>query len=234
MPQPIGEFVKPDSNGGPRKPVVSEITGGSSDGEIRPPEPQIISGYEAFEPATERINTGAGIGGGSGADAGGGGSTPRITKSGRIDRRTLRGKSDSGAATEKASSDLKANISIPDLLVGIHDIAATFLHIQELQMSEDEAKKLGDAVVEVGKHYNHTVNPKVMAWINLALVGGGLYSTRYMAYKIRIDAEKGPQQVPDKPKPQPVTVPGKQAKAAGGGPAITNPSQLWNEPGESF
>lgn len=222
MQDEIGVFVKPDSRDERGKPDAGENSGGTGDGEIRPPEPQVISGYEAYEPATERI-AGAGSGG-SDRDAGGG---PRLTKSGRVDRRTLRGRTDAGAGAEKVSPDL-TKISIDKILLGIHDTLAALTKIEEFELSKDEAKSYGDAITNVAKHYNTAFDPKKVAIFELVCIMGGIYSTRYMAYSARTKGERGPQLV------QPAPAPKRQPEKTGTGPAITTPSQIWNEAGDSF
>lgn len=64
------------------------------------------------------------------------------------------------------------------------------MNVKEIELSEEEAGKLSQASKEVLKHYPLGVSEKTLAWVNLAIVGGSIYGTRFMAYNIRKSAER--------------------------------------------
>ena len=152
--------------------------------------------YEPIEPGVERIDT-------AGNDTAGTGG--RRTKSGRIDRRTRAGRT--GTPPEKEVSGNLGKLSIQELLMGIHSMGAFFLGIEELELDDQEAKKMGEAVTELGNVYGKSISPKTMAWANLASVCGMVYGSRLIAYRHRINSmpkpviQPGPQKVPPRPAP---------------------------------
>lgn len=76
----------------------------------------------------------------------------------------------------KAASDLVANLE--RLLLSIHIMGAAFLNWDELEIDADEARRLSDAIKEVGKHYAMQVDPKKLALIELGVVCAGIYGPR--------------------------------------------------------
>lgn len=171
------------------KSAASTDSKSASGSEGRIDKPEIINGYEAESPRTERINSGDPDGG------------PRRTKSGKIDGRTTRfagGKSDTtSGAQAKVRLD---SFSIEGLLIGIHQMGAAMLKTPELEISKDEAKQLSDAAQAVAKEYNHVINPKTAAWIQLCVACGTVYGTRIVAIRMREKhSKKKPIVVMDKP-----------------------------------
>jgi hypothetical protein len=80
-------------------------------------------------------------------------------------------------------------------------MGAAILDTPELVLDESEAKALADASAKVAAHYNHTIDPRTMAWVNLAMVAGGIYGTRIFAIRARYKAAAaaaavGPRQTP--------------------------------------
>jgi hypothetical protein len=88
------------------------------------------------------------------------------------------------------------SFNIGGLLCGIHAMAAQILKTPELELDKDEGQKLGDAVQEVAKQYNHVINPKTAAWIQLCVVSGGIYGIRIAAIRIRETRERKIKVVP--------------------------------------
>jgi hypothetical protein len=84
-------------------------------------------------------------------------------------------------------------------------MGAAILETPELELDEGEATKIADAVANVAAQYEHKLNPKVMAWLNLAMVSGGIYGTRIFAIRARIVAEVASKSAP-KPQPQVVNI----------------------------
>src|SRR5690348_114466 len=108
MPQSIGTII------GDGEPIGSSATSGSANAAVGDDRTEILTGFDVEEPATERINTGAGDG-------------VRRTKAGRIDRRTKAGRNgDTGrdgtetAGAEKEKSVSVGKIDLADALFAVH------------------------------------------------------------------------------------------------------------------
>lgn len=133
------------------------------------------------------------------------------TKSGRRRNRPVgsatRG-SGPGSTTRKTASE--TSVFVGDILYSVHEIAATFLKIEELELSEEESKALGEGIVRVTEQYDIPLpDAKTMAWINLAKVLGKVYAPRIGAMKIRKAREKGKKAQPDFSRPH-IIVPSAQ------------------------
>jgi hypothetical protein len=74
------------------------------------------------------------------------------------------------------------------VLITIHLAAAKFLECPELQLAEEEGKALAQAVGKVNDQYNSNLSPKVLAWMQLAMVAGSIYGTRIYAIRARQQA----------------------------------------------
>lgn len=89
----------------------------------------------------------------------------------------------------KAKSQAATDLS--GILMSLHLMGAAFLKVPELELDQDEAKRLSDAVNRVQSEYNMPIlDPKTLAWINLAMVAGGVYGPRFAAHSIRKKKEK--------------------------------------------
>ncbi len=73
----------------------------------------------------------------------------------------------------------------------MHLTLAKFTGVDELEIDNEEAAMLSQAVTEVAAHYSVAIDPKVMAWIGFAGVAGAIYGPRIGAYKLRKSIEKG-------------------------------------------
>lgn len=68
---------------------------------------------------------------------------------------------------------------------------AALTRVPELQLSDEEAAKLGEGAANVMRHYD--VGPqtqKAVDWTNLFMVLGMIYGTRFVAVKHRRASEK--------------------------------------------
>jgi hypothetical protein len=76
--------------------------------------------------------------------------------------------------------------SLTSLLFSLHTMGAVLLKTPELEISEQEAKKLNDGITDVARYYTDAeLPPKVQAWLNLLMVAGTVYGPRVIAIKIR-------------------------------------------------
>jgi hypothetical protein len=75
------------------------------------------------------------------------------------------------------------------VLLTLHFAAAKFCECPELQLANEEAATLAVAIQKVNDQYNATMSPKVLAWMQLAMVSGSIYGTRIYAIRARTLAE---------------------------------------------
>jgi hypothetical protein len=91
----------------------------------------------------------------------------------------------------KAASGSPLSVSgIEAILLSIHAVAASSLNAPEIALDKTEANQLAAAVAEVARHYPTSIDPKVMAWINLAMVGGMVYGPRWWVIRARVSSGK--------------------------------------------
>jgi hypothetical protein len=125
-------------------------------------------------------------------------------------------------AQEKATPNLIADFE--SLLLSVHFMGAKILSIPEMEIDAEESKKLSDAIKNVAKHYAVNIDPKKLAWAQLAAAAGGIYVPRFIAASKRQPKQPGPVLVPKsdaKPGAQPINAPPK--------PKLEVPSQMWDE-----
>lgn len=104
------------------------------------------------------------------------------------------------------------------MLMTVHGVAAGVSSIKELELSKPEADGLADALIRIEREYPTTVDPRVLAWVNLAIVGGMIYGTRIVAVRERLKSERAAKRRPDAPPPPAIINPATQAKPADGAP----------------
>src|SRR5580658_4418394 len=111
-------------------PVVKSASG--NEGSFR--EPEIIGGYESEEPRTERIDR----------DNGGSAGGPKLTKSGRIDGRTLRGKRNAETSTQKPNIVGVGfdKLDLTEVIFSMHMMLAGIVAVPELELDRGESEKL--------------------------------------------------------------------------------------------
>lgn len=69
----------------------------------------------------------------------------------------------------------------------------------ELALSEAEANSLALALSTVNSFYNVAVAEKTLAWINLAMVAGGVYGSRIVAIRMNRTARRARDVSPERP-----------------------------------
>lgn len=75
------------------------------------------------------------------------------------------------------------------MLLSTHHILAAALQTPELALQKAEAKGLADALAEVSSHYPMAIDPKTMAWVNLATCVGITYGPRVYMIRKRMEAD---------------------------------------------
>lgn len=100
----------------------------------------------------------------------------------------------SGGSTARVTAS-KTTFSINNILLSAHAMMAAFLSVPQLELDAEEAKSLADAVTNVTQMYDkEIVSPETYAWVNLAMIAGGIYGPRFVSY--RLDRKsKGPRKV---------------------------------------
>jgi hypothetical protein len=84
------------------------------------------------------------------------------------------------AASKQSTKEVSADLT--SILLSVHFMLAKLTNVAELELEEDEAKKLGDAVARVNKEFGvQIMSPKTAALVNLAMVGGAVYGPRAIA-----------------------------------------------------
>lgn len=115
-----------------------------------------------------------------------------------------------GSTSTKYTSPGKQKQAATDLtgiLFSLHLMGSAFLGIEELELDQNESKRLSDAVNEVQAQYKMPIlDPKTMAWINLAITGAGIYGPRVAAHSLRKKKEKQAQKRGQVIEAQPIKV----------------------------
>lgn len=69
-------------------------------------------------------------------------------------------------------------------MLGVHAGLAALVG-PELALDQPEAARLAGALANVNAYYGHALNPKTLAWVNLATVAAAIYAPRVMAIGLR-------------------------------------------------
>ena len=150
---------------------ISDNTVSGANNDAANTESELVNGFESVNPGDT----------GNGSDSGGTAGSGTATGTRRRGR---------PPGSTNAPRKTKTNLGgLESILLSLHAMASGFLEVPELALDPDEAKLMADAAAQVAAHYNHVMNPKVLAWANLAMVCGGVYGTRYAAVRMRLKAE---------------------------------------------
>lgn len=109
------------------------------------------------------------------------------------------GSGNSGGNRSRRSSASETTKTLSALLFSLHSMAAAFLKVEELQITEEESKQLGEAITRVTELYEiPMLDEKTAAWLNLGMVAVGVYGTRATAMMFS-QKKKQPAKVVDMP-----------------------------------
>lgn len=161
-----------------------------------------------------RSDTTDGVSSGGAGDPG----TPADTINGFESFNPVDGNPDGGTRTRrgrKPGSKNRANGDSPKakgnleglemLLLSVHFMGAVILSTPELQLAETEANTLARALSNVAAQYNQDMNPRTLAWVNLAMVSAGFYGARAIAIRNRWAEEKAAKAAQQPQRPNNVT-----------------------------
>ena len=164
------------------------------------PEPRTVV-IDAGEPG-EHGRTGDGGGGSFGGEPAGGngggdfgdafernddGSVKRNRDGSPRRKRGRRAGSKTGQTSTKGYPDLTGLSSA--LLTGSAMLAAA-LSTPEIALDKDEADPWAKAMAEVGKYHVKAIDPESLAWLNLAMITGGIAIPRMILIRQRRKAER--------------------------------------------
>lgn len=110
----------------------------------------------------------------------------RRNKGGRPRGSKTRHRAGRTAEASKIPSSLEG---IEGILLSLHMIVASFTGISELELADEEAKKLSHAIGRVAALYDIRASEQTIAWTNLVVCMGGIYGTRAFAYSLRKKTE---------------------------------------------
>jgi hypothetical protein len=183
-------------------------------------EPPSIGGFRLLDP-------------GELGDAGSGGAAPK--KRGR----PKGWRKSAESPTSETPKNLIANIE--SLLLSVHFMGAKLLEVPELELDEEEAKKLADAIRRVAEFYPVALSPKKLAWAEFSFAMAGVYGPRVIAIYKKAPKQPGPRAVPRQTEQsqaqshQPVNQPGPSQVAtprpltSASAPRV--PSEIWPQSG---
>lgn len=200
----MGSIIN-ENDGNGNNPTVPNVNAGSVASQpitgARDPEPELIAGFETFDPADAGTGT-VGTGGES-------------RKRGRP-----RGSKNAGTGTTAKAEKISTSLaSLEALLLSVHTMGAMALSTPELVIDPKEAAALASAIKTVSAHYPVGLSEKSIAWINLCMVAGGIYGTRFVAFKLRMDQTRGSKPAPQNIVTMPTQKPnGAPAPPTGKGP----------------
>lgn len=63
----------------------------------------------------------------------------------------------------------------------MHMMMAAAFSAPEMMLDDKESKELSTAIANVAQHYDTSIAPETLAWINLGAVGVSIYGTRAIA-----------------------------------------------------
>lgn len=133
------------------------------------------------------------------ADSGSGGSSTAKRRGRKPGSRNKR--------TATASSSSQTSHSLNKLLYSVHLMGASLLKMPQLELSKEESENLTTAINEVTEYYDVSLgSPEQQAWINLAMVAGGIYIPKVFGGKqrgIQVVKPAQPNRVVSEPVPMP-------------------------------
>lgn len=141
------------------------------------------------------------------------------------------------APKEKSSGKSKGSLdTIANALTGIHWILASWTKIEELTMTEEEAKVIASSINDVVDAFDIPRNEKVEAVVALGVVLSNFYGSKYLSYKARILIERKKAEQARNAPPRPVKDPQEEQRKRTGPDGGANVTHIFTPPqsGEMF
>lgn len=98
------------------------------------------------------------------------------------------------ASTQKASVNLEVS-GVESILLSVHSMLAVLTRVPEFELDKDDANKLAQASVNVGRHYNLEAAQKTVDWTNLAMIVAQIYGAKLLMYRMRRVEKRKPSNV---------------------------------------
>lgn len=140
-----------------------------------------------------------------------------------------RGSKNARPSEVKQESSLNVN-GIEKILYSLHAMGASLFAIPELEITEDEARRISKAIAGVSEQYKVMIDPRRAAQIDLVRELGTIYGSRAIAFYLRKKAEnaKPINAAPQRPAPAPSmspreNVPARPAPPGGVDTGINDP-----------
>lgn len=125
-------------------------------------------------------------------------SAGRVTRS-RPSNRTSGNSAASDKSRKSAANSQKTAADLSLMIASAHMMLAKLTGVAELDIDEDEAKKMGDAVNRVNELFEGSVlSPKAAALGNLAFVMGSVYVPRFIVIRNNRKKKSQPQLVAER------------------------------------
>jgi hypothetical protein len=166
----------------------SDIAGTGGDGAGSHVEPA-DGGIRTVSPADGVVKRGRGRPRGSKNQG-----TPAASEGNEPNERRERPAQGTRKAQKATPHAVNATGGIERILYAIHTMGA--LIVPELEISEAESEKLTKALAGVNSFYASSIDPKMLAWVELAGVAGAIYGPRAMAFMVRRKMEVAEKQRP--------------------------------------
>lgn len=205
-----------DGTGEPQKPF------GAGDGNA-----EQVSGF--IDPDLARATAGTGsLASEPGEPAGSAATGGEPAGRGRGRPKGSRNKPGPGPAQAKQESSLNVN-GIEKILYSLHAMGASLFAIPELEITEDEARRISKAIAGVSDQYKVMIDPRRAAQIDLVRELGTIYGSRAIAFYLRKKAEGAkpinamPQRAPAPSMTPRETSPQRPAPPAGVDQTINDP-----------
>ena len=245
--KPAGGFRLSDSNGSfavtPERNIEFEtgtaeqpgtVAEAATDAPTAGQSARKIAGYDVINPFDVAPDTAGSPGTGSNSYYDG--DRPARARRGRPagSRNRTAAETAPGTLTAQGLKDLDSLVLIA------HFTCARLLSVPELELTEEESRKLAGSLRKVAVEYAVTLNPKKLAVVELIVCAGGIYGPRAITWYGRVTRKSSPAtQTPSRPvsappppmpEPEPVPPPGPGTTPPPQPPPPGGvPSQLWQE-----
>lgn len=118
------------------------------------------------------------------------GGEPQSSLGEKPERKPRKPRADSGKPRTGRRGKKEDLAVIRQRIIAWHQIGASMAGIPEVAVSEQEAEFLAADVLAVLEQYDFSIDPKLQAWLNLAMTASAIYVPHFMIYAARKKAER--------------------------------------------